>query len=126
MDRRSFLKISAGAVASGFVPDIRLFTPSKPIKPRDFDPDSEHGNFIDFSGKGDGQCFRDPVFWDSVKKIMYDDMLEVVPEKYRYRVQFRCRIPKDYGRNQGLAWYYPPKNMLPLPVFSERNGYSII
>jgi len=121
MDRRSFLKISAGAVASGFVPNIRVFTPSKPINPRDFDPDSEHGNFIDFSSKGDDQ-----YLWDSLKKIVYDDMLKVVPKEYRYRVQFRCRIPRDYGRNQGLAWYYPTKNMLPLPVFSERNGYSII
>jgi len=134
MDRREFLK---GAVTILPLTEVNDFKPSKPVKPKDFKPDEEYGNIFQIAYVSP----KDPIVWDELKRLAYNDMLKVVPAEWRYRVQFRTNLT-DYARIASLAWYYPPHGKrpvycngkylchstkyLPLPVHSDIGGYGII
>jgi len=138
MDRRNFIKSAISIVG---LPNIGKLKPSKRIKPREFDPHAEYGNEVNLNYSKALKHYTEPQMWDFLKKIAYTDMLVVVPEGYRYRVQFRTKV-KDYGRILGLCWYYPPSGrypvyckekflgyqnkQLPLPVQHQTNSYGVI
>ena len=96
--RRGFLKALTATALVATTP--AGFIESKPVAESDFNPDDKYGNSCPYSGKLEAS--------DWIKQLLYEDMKKVVPEEYRYRVQFRLKIPTDYGRSKAMAWYYSP------------------
>ncbi len=133
MDRREFLKTSASIPILALLKRIGLneksidFKPSKSIKPSDFNPEAEYGNSFDWLNFPVKKGYERRKWYDEIKKVLYKDMINVVPENYRHRIQFIIKIPTDYGRKYGIAWHFYPDSCLPDVVWSQLNdGYGLI
>lgn len=103
MERREFLKVCAVVSAAMAVPfggraeELRLGGGSK------YDPNAEYGNVIMVQ---QGREYSTD-FVIRAAEVCIEDANKVLPRGIWY--ELRLRVPTDYGRNKGIAWYSSPK-----------------
>lgn len=115
MNRRGFLKLlSGGSLAAVVAPYLKLSDedlatlPYSPvinqarINPT-FSETHEYGNAIPFYGK-EGIA-KDLALFS--RKLLIEDAQRNIPPGYL--IEIRRRIPGEFGRLHGLAWYYSPE-----------------
>ena len=122
IDRREFLKIAGATTATIALPVGWVF---KPSLTKDFDRNKEYGNSISMTGAG--KYTKDQII--TALKILIPDARKILPRGVFYEI--RAKIPSDYGRSTGFAWYYnrflPQKKMFyRKPHLEVMGGYLLI
>jgi len=69
-----------------------------------FKPDYEYGRAIDCPAK----FYKDIEKTEFIKKALAQSVPLWIPLKYRAKIEYRGRMPIDFGRGGGIAWYYNP------------------